>query len=75
MLTMSDRKTTVKDSGKKTGSSWIKNVYLNNRVNEEAIGIALTSVFQFERVFKLISSLVTNIVTAKCSSIMSLPIK
>ena len=70
MLTMSDRKTTVKDSGKKTGSSWIKNVYLNNRVNEEAIGIALTSVFQFERVFKLISSLVTNIVTAKCSSIM-----
>lgn len=70
MLTTLDRKKTVSDTGKQPGRIGINNVSLNNRVNEEAIGIALTSVFKFERVFQLIGSLITNIVKAKCSSLM-----
>ena len=70
MLTMLDRKTPVTETGKKQGSAGKSNVHHSSRVNEEAIGIALTSVFKSERVFKLISSLVTNIVKAKYSSLM-----
>ena len=69
MLTMSDKRT--RETGIKQDSMGISNASLDSsRVNEEAIGIALTSTFKFERVFKLISSLVTNIVKAKYSSLM-----
>lgn len=70
MLTAFDENTTVTGTGKKPGSVGVSNAFLNNRINEEAIGIALTSVFKFERVFKLINSLITNIVKAKHSSLM-----
>jgi len=70
MLTVLDEKRAVTDMGKKPGRVGISNVFLNNKINEEAIGIALTSVFKFERVFKLINSLITNIVKAKYSSLM-----
>ncbi len=70
MLTVLDKETTVTDKGKKPGSVGINNTYLNNGVNAEAIGIALTSVFKSERLFKLINSLTTNIVKAKYSSLM-----
>lgn len=70
MLTMSGRKKTVADTGKKHGSVGIRNASFNNRINEEAIGIALTSVFKSEKVFKLVSSLITNIIKAKYSSLM-----
>ncbi|MCP4268159.1 MAG: GAF domain-containing protein [Candidatus Brocadiaceae bacterium] len=46
------------------------NTYFSNRVNEEAIGIALTSVFNFESLFKLIHSLTTSILKVKYASIM-----
>jgi len=65
-----DENTTVTDMGKKPGSAGINNTYLNNGVNEEAIGIALTSVFKLERLLKLINSLTTNIVKARYSSLM-----
>ncbi len=72
MLTTLDKNKTVTDTGTKPGRIGINNVSLNNRINEEAIGIALTSVFKFERVFQLIGSLITNIVKAKYSSLMLL---
>ncbi len=72
MLTMLDKRTPATHTGKKQKSvgTNTSNVSLKSGVNEEAIGIALTSVFKFDRVFGLISSLVTNIVKAKYSSIM-----
>ena len=70
MLTMSDRKKAVTDTGKKHGSVFVSNASSNSRINEEAIGIALTSVFKSEKVFKLVSSLITNIIKAKYSSLM-----
>ncbi len=47
MLTVLDKNTTETDMGRKPGSVGINNTYLSNGVNEEAIGIALTSVFKF----------------------------
>ncbi len=70
MLTVLDENTTVTGMGKKPYSVGINNTYLKNGVNEEAIGISLTSVFKTERLFKLINSLTTNIVKAKYSSLM-----
>jgi HD-GYP domain-containing protein (c-di-GMP phosphodiesterase class II) len=72
MLTVLDENTTVTGMGKKPYSVGIgiNNTYLKNGVNEEAIGISLTSVFKTERLFKLINSLTTNIVKARYSSLM-----
>ncbi len=70
MLTMSDRKKTVAGTRKKQGVVRTSKVSHNSRINEEAIGLALTSAFKFERVFKLVGSLITNIVKAKYSSLM-----
>lgn len=70
MLTMLNRNAPVTETGNKQGSVAKSNVHFRSRVNEEAIGIALTSTFKSERVFKLISSLVANIVKAKYSSLM-----
>ncbi len=70
MLTMLNRNAPVTETGNKQGSVAKSDVYFSSRVNEEAIGIALTSTFKSERVFKLISSLVANIVKAKYSSLM-----
>jgi HD-GYP domain-containing protein (c-di-GMP phosphodiesterase class II) len=67
---MLDSKTPVTNTRKKQGDIGISNASYSSRVNEEAIGIALTSVFKYEKVFNLISSLVTNIVKAKYSSLM-----
>ena len=70
MLTVLDENTTVTGMGKRPYSFGKNNTYLNNGVNEEAIGISLTSVFKTERLFKLINSLTTNLVKAKYSSLM-----
>ena len=70
MLTVLDEKTTVTGMGKKPYSVGTSNTYLKNGVNEEAIGISLTSVFKTERLYKLINSLTTNLVKAKYSSLM-----
>ncbi len=70
MLTMSDRKETIADLDKNHGRVYKSNASQNSRVTEETIGLALTSTFKFERVFKLVSSLITNLVKAKHSSLM-----
>ena len=70
MLTAIKENKKVRSTGKKQGSVGISNAFINNRVNEEAIGLALTSVFKSEKAYKLINSLTTNIVNAKYSSLM-----
>ncbi|WP_096893221.1 HD domain-containing phosphohydrolase [Candidatus Scalindua japonica] len=76
MLTMLDN-TTRSGKGKISDSIEINNTYFDSRVvdnkvevNEEAIGIALTSVFKFEKLFKLINKLTTSLVKVKYSSLM-----
>ncbi len=73
MLTIENKnsKVTAMDGERwKHGYVETNNTYFSNRVNEESIGIALTSVFKFESLFKLIHSLTTNILKAKNASIM-----
>jgi HD-GYP domain-containing protein (c-di-GMP phosphodiesterase class II) len=73
MLTMVNRNSKVTEMDRKKGKPGhveINNTYFSNTVNEEAIGIALTSVFKFESLFKLIHSLTTGILKAKYASIM-----
>ena len=70
MLTISDRKKTVANTSKKQGNIRKSNASLNSRINEEAIGIALTSVFKSDKLFNLVSNLITNIIKAKYSSLM-----
>ncbi len=70
MLKVIDKNTTVTDMDEKSDNVGKNNTRFNNGINEEAIGITLTSVFKFERLFKLINRLTTNIVKVKYSSIM-----
>ncbi len=73
MLTMENSNSKVTEINKrrrKPDHVEKNNTYFSNRVNEEAIGIALTSVFKFESLFKLIHSLTTNILKVKYASIM-----
>jgi HD-GYP domain-containing protein (c-di-GMP phosphodiesterase class II) len=70
MLTAFKENRKVAATDKKQGSVGISNAFINNRINEEAIGIALTSVFKSEKAYKLINSLTTNILKAKYSSLM-----
>jgi HD-GYP domain-containing protein (c-di-GMP phosphodiesterase class II) len=73
MLTMESENSKVTTMDRKRwepGHVATNNTYFSNRVNEEAIGIALTSVFNFDSLFKLIHSLTTNILKVKYASIM-----
>ncbi len=74
MLATTNRNSKVTDINMKKHNSGyidINNAKFNtNILNEEGLGITLTSVFKLERLFKLIHSLTTNILKAKYASIM-----
>ena len=57
---------------RKPGEAEINNTYFNNSTNLETIGIALTSVFDHEKISKMIISLTTNILRSRYASLMLL---
>ncbi len=64
------------ESETQNGNDWrsdeveITNTYFNNRASLETIGIALTSVLNHERLFKIIISLTTNMLRSRYASLM-----
>ncbi len=70
MLTVLDGNATGTETCRKSSNVEINSANLNSWRSEEAIGIALTSVFKFEKLFKMINGLATGIVKAKYSSLM-----
>lgn len=57
-------------NGWKPGEVEITNKHFKNRASLETIGIALTSVFDHKKLFKIINDLTTNMLRAKYASIM-----
>jgi HD-GYP domain-containing protein (c-di-GMP phosphodiesterase class II) len=58
------------DNGRKPGEVEVTNTLFNNKASLETIGIALTSVFDHEKLFKVIVSLTTNMLRSKYASLM-----
>jgi HD-GYP domain-containing protein (c-di-GMP phosphodiesterase class II) len=69
-------KTHQNESMTQDGNDWkpgeveITNAYFNNKASLETIGIALTSVFDHKKLFKIIVSLTTNMLRSKYASLM-----
>ncbi len=57
-------------NNRQPGEVEINNTHLNNRASLESIGIALTSVFNHEKLFKIIISLTSNMLRSKYASLM-----
>ncbi|MBT6048817.1 MAG: GAF domain-containing protein, partial [Candidatus Scalindua sp.] len=72
MLTITDDKKISKEDKDCLKSSEIEidNTYLRNIGRREAIGVALTSIFEHEKLYKMIISLTTHLAKAKNVSLM-----
>lgn len=71
MLTTQQNESITQDGNNwQPGEVEINNTYFNNMASLETIGIALTSVFDHEKLFRMIISLTTNLLKSRYASVM-----
>ncbi|MGR3301594.1 MAG: HD domain-containing phosphohydrolase, partial [Candidatus Scalindua sp.] len=70
LITHQDESITQDGNDWKPGEVEITNMHFNNKASLETIGIALTSVFNHEKLFKIIISLTNNMLRSKYASLM-----
>ena len=70
LITHQNKSKTQNGNDRKPGEVEITNTYFNNRASLETIGIALTSVLNYEKLFKIIISLTTNMLRSRYASLM-----
>ncbi|MBS1257306.1 MAG: hypothetical protein MAG551_00348 [Candidatus Scalindua arabica] len=70
LITNQDEAKTQDSNHWKPGEVEITNNFFNNKASLESIGIALTSVFNHEKLFKIIIDLTTNMLRSKYASLM-----
>lgn len=70
LITNQNESITQDDNGWKPAEVEITNTFFNNKASLDTIGIALTSVFNHKKLFKIIISLTNNMLRSKYASLM-----
>jgi transcriptional regulator with GAF, ATPase, and Fis domain len=70
LITNQNESITQDGNDRKPGEVEITNTHFNNKASLDTIGIALTSVFKHEKLFKIIVSLTNNMLRSKYASLM-----